>query len=669
MRIQAQLGGQDRIIELPDGATPEQIDEVLNHASNQFGSPIPVAEQAPVQPEPAPKDFLQRLGDDFDKRRAKIENIRIRQKLWQPYTDVAKPGEYRGQGLNDISGALQQLGQYAGAGYDILGEGALSLYNAIPESVKDNAVGRALGQTYREGNLLPGVESLTGVKTSPAAIASTVGAGYEAAQQYAPDTVANLEAIAAIAPVTQAAGRGVGAVGTVGKAIESSGVRAASEKTLGLAKDIVSPKETAKTKAGQIRVEKGWNRKQEVVDSRLDEIAETVAPIIDENPGQSLLWYENAIREANVLEAEKLKSSLMKSDAVISDDTILKGLQGAQENLNELAWIQEGGKNSTQQVIEIAQKIIDSKPKTPAGMLEARIEFDKVITGQMPNVFDSVRDAPIKAAVKEVRNFMNKTVADAVPDEGVRESLRRQNNMFIAVDNIAPKRAALPDTRVGRAFKSAQDVVSLKGAILGTAAAGGIGLGAAPVILPAAGLYGAYRVAASPTTRKLVGQALQAPSKLKQLFTKQDLQAAFEAKKSRPTTNKTEPFILTENAPPSGATVSANAAPKIKSYGDNQFGSQVEIDGKTYTSNVILDKNSAEEVSTRWAESIDLEALKNASPIEKKYLIDDAFKVAYSKSDDQLSSAGFDLKAMANNRKNEIAAEKLALAKEKRKKQ
>jgi hypothetical protein len=235
MRIQAQLGGQDRIIELPDGATPEQIDEVLNHASNQFGSPIPVAEQAPVQPEPAPKDFLQRLGDDFDERRAKIENIRIRQKLWQPYTEQAKPNEYRGQGLNDISGALQQLGQYVGGGYDILGQGALSLYNAIPESVKDNAVGRALGQTYREGNLLPGVESLTGVKTSPEAIlgaaGQTVGAGYKAAQQYAPDTVANLEAIAAIAPVTQAAGRGVGAVGTVGKAVGMAGRAAAKALT------------------------------------------------------------------------------------------------------------------------------------------------------------------------------------------------------------------------------------------------------------------------------------------------------------------------------------------------------------------------------------------------------------------------------------------------------
>jgi hypothetical protein len=484
------------------------------------------------QPEPAPKDFFQRLQDDFDKRRAAINRAEDRMMLWQPYTDVAKPGEYRGQGLNPISGRLQQLGQYAGGGFDILGEGALSLYNAIPESVKDNAVTRTVGEAYKS-KFLPGEISPADVVNT---VGQTVGAGYEAARQYAPDTVANLEAIAAIAPVTQAAGRGVGAVGTLGKAIESSGVRAASEKTLGLAKDIVSPKETAKTKAGQIRVEKGWNRKQEVVDSRLDEIARDVAPIIDSK--KSLLGNENAIRKANVLEAENLKSSLEKLDVTIGDDTILQTLSGVKQELDAYPWLQGNGKKTAENIINQATDIVAANPRTPAGILEARKTFDKLVESQKPGAFDAVRDEPLTVATRKVREAMNKMVADAVPDEGVRESLRRQNNMFIALDNIATKRAALPDTRVGRAFKSAQDVVSLKGAILGTAAAGGIGLGAAPVILPAAGLYGAYRLAASPTTRKLVGQALQAPekvlqapSKLKQRLTKQDLQAAFEAKK------------------------------------------------------------------------------------------------------------------------------------------
>jgi hypothetical protein len=482
---------------------------------------------------PAEDTFGSRLQKDFDKRRAAINRAEDRMMLWQDY--VNKPrveGENRGQGLNPISGRLQQLGQYVGGGFDILGEGALSLYNAIPESVKDSAVTRTVGEAYKS-KFLPGEISPADVVNT---VGQTVGAGYEAAQQYAPDTVANLEAIAAIAPVTQAAGRGVGAVGTVGKAIESSGVRAASEKTLGLAKDIVSPKETAKTKAGQIRVEKGWNRKQEVVDSRLDEIAETVAPIIDSK--KSLLGNENAIREANVLEAENLKSSLEKLDVTIGDDTILQTLSGVKQELDAYPWLQGNGKKTAENIINQATDIVAANPRTPAGILEARKTFDKLVESQKPGAFDAVRDEPLTVATRKVREAMNKMVADAVPDEGVRESLRRQNNMFIALDNIATKRAALPDTRVGRAFKSAQDAVSLKGAILGTAAAGGIGLGAAPVILPAAGLYGAYRVAASPTTRKLVGQALQAPekvlqapSKLKQRLTKQDLQAAFEARK------------------------------------------------------------------------------------------------------------------------------------------
>lgn len=490
---------------------------------------------APTQPAPAPDTFAS-LQADFDKRRAAIDRAETRMGLWQDY--VNKPrveGEYRGQGLNPISGRLQQAGQYVGGGFDILGEGAISLYNEIPESVKDNAVTRAIGQTATT-NLVPGLESVTGIKTSPAAIASTAGEAVEAARQKFPDAVANIEAAASIIPVAQAAVRGVGAVGTLGKAIESSGISAAEKQAFNKARDIVSPKATAATKASQERVETGWNKRQEIVDPYLDEMAATVEPYIKK--GDSLLGNENAINKAIGSEAEKLKASLMESNAVISDDTIFKGLQLAQENLNELVWIQEGGKNSAQKVIEIAQGIIDSKPKTPAGMLEARIELDQLIKRQMPNVFNTERDAPIQAALKEVRNFMNKTVADAVPDEGVRESLRKQTLMYDAVDNIAPKRAALPETSVGRAAKKVQDAVSLKSAVLTAAAAGGLGLGAAPVILPAAGLYAAGKVAVSPATRKIIGQALQvpenvlqAPSRLAQRLTKADLQAAFEARK------------------------------------------------------------------------------------------------------------------------------------------
>jgi len=165
--------------------------------------------------ENVPKEsFQEGLGRKYDERMAEIERIRAREQLWQPYTKPAVEGEYRGQGLNPISAAVQKVGQYAGVVNDIVGQEAKYLYNAIPESVKDSAVGRALGGTYRS-NLLPGVESLTGVKTSPEAVlgaaGQTVGAGMEALRQYAPDTAANLEAVANIAgaaPVVQGALRG-----------------------------------------------------------------------------------------------------------------------------------------------------------------------------------------------------------------------------------------------------------------------------------------------------------------------------------------------------------------------------------------------------------------------------------------------------------------------------
>lgn len=193
-----EVDGQE--LEFPDTMPPAAIRDVL-----RAKFPAPTAQ-------PLPDTFRSRLQADFDKRRAAIDRAETRMGLWQPYTEQAKPGEYRGQGLNPISGRLQQAGQYVGGGLDIFGEGAQSIYNAVPESVKDSAVGRAIGQTAAT-NLVPGLESVTGIKTSPADMASTAGQVVEAARQYAPDAVANIEAVAAIAPVVQASGavmRGAG---------------------------------------------------------------------------------------------------------------------------------------------------------------------------------------------------------------------------------------------------------------------------------------------------------------------------------------------------------------------------------------------------------------------------------------------------------------------------
>lgn len=462
------------------------------------------------------KGFQDRLGEKYDQRMANIDTIANRE----------KSGD-----LNPVSGAFQHIGQYGGLVNDAITEELKSVYNYIPESVTDSAAGRALGQTYRDitqsgrGSLGNPVGYIGDVVSGAGKLA---GAGMKALRDYSPDAAANVEAalnIAGAAPVVAGAAKGLGVVGDVGKIIEASGIRAADKQALNLARNIVSPKETVATKAAQKRVEVGLNKKQEIIDPRLDEIAATVSPYIKK--GDSLLGNENAISNALSLEAEKLKAALEGSDAVISDDAILQGLANTKKNLDNYAWLQGDGKKAAESVINQAFDIIATKPRTPAGMLDARKELDSLINSQKPSVFDASREAPIVAAVREVRGFMNNIVADTVPDAGVKESLRRQSNMYTALENISSKRAAQPTTRLGRASKAAQDAVSLKGAILGTAAAGGIGLGAAPVVLPALGAYGAYRAAVAPATREIIGKALQLPSKL----TISDLQKVFEARK------------------------------------------------------------------------------------------------------------------------------------------
>ena len=520
MRIQAQLGGQDRIIELPDGATPEQIDEVLNHASNQFGSPIPVAEQAPVQPEPAPKDFLQRVGDDLDKRAANIENIRIRQKLWQPYTDVAKPGEYRGQGLNDISGALQQLGQYAGAGYDILGEGALSLYNAIPESVKDNAVTRTVGEAYKS-KFLPGEISPADVVNT---VGQTVGAGYEAAQQYAPDTVANLEAIAAIAPVTQAAGKAV--TRGVGKLATPARVMPNSEQLAGMG---VKGYEAARASGEVFDAPSVTNKFIAAIDSAKPKM---IADAVETDLSQAL--------ESGLGKYRKLVDKPLGIDEI---DIIDKDIS----NLKDKAF--RAGENQLgSELSNIQNTLRQSVAESPSGqtLAQARDLYRrKYQMEDVERIFRNAEGRPNEATIIQTgfRNLSNQA----------RKKGSGYTKEQIALMDKAAKGGLTINALKLMSSKLIPVIAGASGNLVGAGAAyvGNLAAGAGATALQTAK---ANKLAKSITKGITVEAEPTRINRLAQRLTKQDLQAAFEAKKG----NNTPEQMLALPAPQTTVFVDKN---------------------------------------------------------------------------------------------------------------
>lgn len=502
-----EVNGQE--IEFPDNMAPEAIRDVLR-------SKFPVTEQTPAQqpataPASEPETFASRLQKDFDKRRAAIDNIRARQEIWQPYTQLGERGEYTGRGLNPISGALQQAGQYVGGGYDILGEGATSLYNAIPESVKDTVVGRAVGR-FPTTNLVPGLEAVTGIKTSPAAIASTVGSGVEAAREYAPDAVANIEAAANIIPVAQASGavmRGAGkaAVRGVENLATPARVMPNSEQLAGMA---VKGYEAARASGEVFDAPSVTNKFIAAIDSAKPKM---IAGAVETDLSRSL--------ESNLGEYRKLLDKPLSIDEV---DIIDKDLS----NLKDQAY--KSGKNQlASELSNIQNTLRGSVADSPSGetLAQARDLYRRKY--QMEDVERIFRNAEGRPNPTTIIQTGYRNLANQARKKGSGYTKEQ-----VALMDKAAKGGFSIDALKLLSSKLIPIVAGASGNVVGAGAAymGNLAAGAGAKTLQTAK---ANKLAQSITKGITVESEPTLINRLAQRLTKADLQAAFEARKAAAT--------------------------------------------------------------------------------------------------------------------------------------
>ena len=118
-----------------------------------------------------------------------------------------------------------------------------------------------------------------------------------------------------------------------------------------------------------------------------------------------------------------------------------------------------------------------------------------------------------------VADTLNGIVSEAVPRANVDQLLRKQMLMYQASGVIEQKALAEANTRIGRAMQRVEGVTGAKFPVTPLAMTATAGAGAATMasgmapylgagmVLTASG-YGLKRLAASPTTRKALGQLL-----------------------------------------------------------------------------------------------------------------------------------------------------------------
>jgi hypothetical protein len=157
-------------------------------------------------------------------------------------------------------------------------------------------------------------------------------------------------------------------------------------------------------------------------------------------------------------ELAKKMASLEPSIPIRADSTQLRQYQLAQKAALQIAQ-KHGGKIS--------------------GLFRARKEFDELIEKEFPTLYDRT-NAPMRAAITDMRRVMNETIEKSLQGKGVNysQSLKEQNELFKARDALASKAyEELGTNRFDRFMKNNPVVTGILKNILPVGVAGGVGAG------------------------------------------------------------------------------------------------------------------------------------------------------------------------------------------------
>lgn len=451
---------------------------------------------APQQP-----GFFSRVGTDIENRNQMVQAATNRYSTDQ-------------QTLPET--LLQATGKgVLGTANDIVGEGVKSAINYTPDFIKNPIAGLA-NQAMQ-----------TDIGKGAINLAKQGAQAYSDFSANHPRLTANLEAIGNVGlaaplmkPIAEAAPIAGTALNKTGNALVNMAERQTANAKNSFVKDLILPKQTPSVAADQFSrsTEQGLfkSRVTQPTPQELD-IINTVSQL-PVGSNKSMLANYNIISSANETEAQNLIDRLKANDVAIPDDKIINDLSGIRANLAASPYITGDGASAADKVMNIALNKITENQQTASGLLQARKDFDaEIMRLKGAKTFDPSLDNPITTAVQQIRQGINNMVASAVPDAGVKASLRTQSNLYRAMDNIETKGASEGSNLFKRGIQKAANIIPLKGALAKTAlalGATGVAAYAPAVALGAGAAYGTGRALGSAFLKRNLGKALTGTGKI-----------------------------------------------------------------------------------------------------------------------------------------------------------
>lgn len=482
----------------------------------------------------------QKVSADFTADQAATQAVRDKP------TSAAQIAQMIGQGgkiVSDVGGDVGGAAVNAlvpdnvQAGLKMIGHGALNVLSAgVPQGFK-NAVNSSLqGGAQAYGNLPQPVQDVAGAVGNTVKGLATVLPAANMIKAAAPAIAGLAGTVADAAP---------GAIGSAGDALVKSGQNSAAAARQKFVQDLVSPlndTKAAKVDAVGNTTVDGLTQKATVQPTNQEiESANNVAKIADVKPGNTVTANRIAVNNEITRQAKDLSAQLdatgvnymqqttempktapdgfggttQTADVIRHDpvNSFHEVLDKAVSAIPSDATLTGNAQKTASALADKMHEFVDANPPTPAGLLDARKQFDSFIESQKKNAFTDEMRGAFQVAKDVVRKTANNYVADTAPGVPVKESLASQSSLFRALENIDPKAAKEAPTILGRLNQRIDNVIPGSPATKLAVKAVGVPI-VAPLAAAGAIPYAAAKLVTAPATRIIAGKTLQEISKM-----------------------------------------------------------------------------------------------------------------------------------------------------------
>lgn len=262
-----------------------------------------------------------------------------------------------------------------------------------------------------------------------------------------------------------------------------------------------------------------------VPDEKSSEIIGVLETIDTVNPSRSYTFNMNMILNHIGDQAEQLKKFIKQAgNPKINSSELVAEMSAALDAFKRSAGFRGITPDSQKIVLELANDalaLVQKHGKNAMGLLEARKEFDRLLSDAYTDVLDPASATGRAKAARVVREVLNNKLMEITPGDEAYHLLNQQHNSYLALDIMVNKRNKELDNMLRRTAQRLKDAALLPSTLgslyfTGTAVAGLVG-GLGPAIAAGAtgaSIFGAAKLLSKQRRLKLYADTLAGINRL-----------------------------------------------------------------------------------------------------------------------------------------------------------